>query len=192
MSALYRTLERLLIAISLLLMVGLTTLVVVAVAYRKLGASLSWYDEIAAIMLAWLTYYGAALAALKRAHIGFDGLVLSLPVRLRIPAVLLAEVFVIGFFLVLTWTGWQVVQVLEGSSLISLTWVSQQITQSVIPIGGALFILAELVSLPAYLRQVRDGTMEGHHEIPPEVGITDSSEDPKARREKSSNGEGDR
>ena len=31
--------------------------------YRKAGASLTWYDEIASILLAWVTYYGAALAA---------------------------------------------------------------------------------------------------------------------------------
>ena len=49
------------------LMIVLTGIVVVAVVYRKLGASLSWYDEIASILLAWITYYGAALAALEGA-----------------------------------------------------------------------------------------------------------------------------
>ena len=39
-------------------------IVVVAVVYRKIGHSLVWYDEGASIVLAWLTYYGAALAAL--------------------------------------------------------------------------------------------------------------------------------
>ena len=63
--------QRLLEAIVILLMVTLTTIVLVAVVYRKMGASLSWYDEIASIMLAWLTYYGAALAAVHREHIGF-------------------------------------------------------------------------------------------------------------------------
>lgn len=166
LSSFSRWLERLLVGVSLLLMVGLTALVIIAVVYRKLGASLSWYDEVASIMLAWLTYYGAALAALKRGHIGFDGLLLSLPPRLRISAALLAEVFVVGFFLVMTWTGWQVVEVLQGSSLISLTWVSQQFTQSVIPIGGALFILTELVSLPGYLRSLKDGGEKGDPHAP--------------------------
>ena len=47
-------------------MITLTVMVLVAVFYRKFGASLSWYDEVASIMLAWITYYGAALAALRR------------------------------------------------------------------------------------------------------------------------------
>ena len=55
--------------IVIFLMVVLTLTVVVAVVYRKGGASLSWYDEVASVLLAWLTYYGAALAALSRGHI---------------------------------------------------------------------------------------------------------------------------
>ena len=43
-----RTLEWILIT----LMVTLTTLVIVAVVYRKLGNSLSWYDEVASVVLA--------------------------------------------------------------------------------------------------------------------------------------------
>ena len=38
--------------------------VTLGVIYRSLGASLVWYDEVASILLAWLTFYGAALANL--------------------------------------------------------------------------------------------------------------------------------
>ena len=63
--------ERLLEAIVLVLVGALAVVVVMGVGFRKFGAALVWYDEVASILLAWLTYYGAALAALKRAHIGF-------------------------------------------------------------------------------------------------------------------------
>ena len=76
-------LERLLETVVVLLVLSLTAVVVVAVVYRKAGASLSWYDEVASVLLAWVTYYGAALAALKRQHIGFDGLVHAVPPALR-------------------------------------------------------------------------------------------------------------
>ena len=72
-------LERLLEGVCVLLMVGLAVVVVLAVAYRYGGASLVWYDEVAAIMLVWLTYYGAALAALRRAHLGFPALIEASP-----------------------------------------------------------------------------------------------------------------
>ena len=149
--------ERLLATIVGLLLVTLTVIVVVAVIYRRTGYSLVWYDEVASVLLAWLTYYGAALAALKRAHIGFTGLVDGLQPRLRVAAVLLGEALVIGFFALLAWTGWRVLQVLEGVNLISLPWVPVQLTQSVIPVGAALFIIAQLLSLPEVLRRAREG-----------------------------------
>lgn len=155
MSTLRVGLERFLVLVVALLMVGMVLVVVVAVVYRKSGASLVWYDEIASIMLAWLTYYGAALAALKRAHIGVPGLLESAPPRLRLVLFALAEVFVFGFFALLAWTGYVVLLVLEGDNLVSLPAVSTQYTQSVIPIGAVLFILAEALSIPAQWRRLQ-------------------------------------
>lgn len=155
MSTLRAGLERLLALVVTLLMIAMVVVVVVAVVYRKSGASLVWYDEIASIMLAWLTYYGAALAALKRAHIGLPGFVASAPPGLKLVLFVLAEVFVLGFFSLLAWTGYEVLLVLEGDNLVSLPEVSTQYTQSVIPIGAALFILAEVLSIPEQWRRLK-------------------------------------
>ncbi len=149
-----RGLERLLEVTVIVLIVTLTIVVVVAVVYRKLGDSLAWYDEVASIMLAWLTYYGACLAALKRAHIGFDGIVRAVPRAWRLAFVVVAETCVIGFFAMLAWTGWVVLLVLAGDTLVSLPEISVQITQSVIPIGAALFIVCQLLSLPGHWRDL--------------------------------------
>lgn len=150
-------LERVLEAWMVIMIVAMTAVVVLAVIWRKSGASFIWYDEVAAIILAWITYYGAALAALKRAHIGFDGLLLALPMRWRMLAVVVSETLVFLFFIILAWTGWQVLGVLQGMSLVSLPWVPVQFTQSVIPIGAVLFIICEALSLPEYLALVRSG-----------------------------------
>ena len=165
-------LERLLEAILIFLMITLTVVVVVAVIYRKAGASLAWYDEVASVMLAWVTYYGAALAALKRRHIGFDGLVLALPAQWQLAAVIVAELCVYAFFLLLAWTGWVVLRVLEGDTLVSLPEVSVQLTQSVIPIGAVLFLICETLSLPAHWRRVRAGISHEHPPIEPDDGAT--------------------
>lgn len=150
--------ERLLETIVIFLMVSMVVVVVLGVVYRKAGASLVWYDEIASIMLAWLTYYGAALAALKRAHIGVPALVDHAPPRLRVWLVILSEVFVFGFFILLAWVGYEVVLVLKGDYLVSLPEISTQFTQSVIPIGAVLFVIAEALSLPEVLRKARATT----------------------------------
>lgn len=145
--------ERLLETITVFLIISLAVVVVLGVIYRWSGASLSWYDEIASVQLAWLTYYGASLAALKRAHIGVPGLIAVVPPLFRVPLVLLAEAVVIGFFLILAWYGYIVLVVLEGDTLISLPWISTQVTQSVIPIGAVLFIIAELLNMPQIIRE---------------------------------------
>ena len=71
MTTLTSIFKRALEGVSLGLLVTLAVIVVLAVIYRTLGSSLIWYDEIASVLLAWLTYFGSALAALKRAHLGF-------------------------------------------------------------------------------------------------------------------------
>jgi TRAP-type C4-dicarboxylate transport system permease small subunit len=160
------TFDKTLTAFVITLLAGLALVVLLGVACRKLGISLVWYDEGASIMLAWLTYYGSALAALKRAHIGFPGLINAMPPRWRVPAVLLGEVAVTGFFGLLTWFGVEVLQILQGDTMVSLPWVPTRFTQSVIPVGGALFIVAQLLSLPEVLQQARGAGIEDHEQKP--------------------------
>ncbi len=143
------------------LMILLTVIVMLAVIYRKFGSSLVWYDEVASVLMAWITYYGAALAALRRQHIGFDGVLLRLPPKARLVAVLVGEAVVIGFFALLAWMGIKVLAVIGDEGRISLPWVPATFTQSVIPISAMLFIICELLSLPEYLRKIMAG--EGGH-----------------------------
>jgi len=150
--------RKLLEGLVLFLMAALAVVVVMAVAFRKAGASLVWYDEVASILLAWLTYYGAALAALHRAHIGMPTLVDRLTGATRTAVVLMGEACVLGFFVVLTWAGVRVLSVLGGTTLVSLPWVPAAVAQSVIPIGAVLFIVAQLLSLPDVLRGTTLGT----------------------------------
>ena len=169
MNRLANVLAQLLEWFLILLMVGLTAIVVISVIYRKLDASLSWYDEVASIALAWITYYGGALAVLHRKHIGFDSLLLAIPMPVRLYTAVFAELVFLAFFILLAWAGWEVLLVLEGDTLVSLRWVSVQLTQSVIPVGALLFIVCELLSAPVYLRMVAAGVSAEHAEIEAEI-----------------------
>jgi TRAP-type C4-dicarboxylate transport system permease small subunit len=149
------------------LMIALAVVVVMAVIFRKAGASLVWYDEVAAIMLAWLTYYGAALAALRRAHLGFPGVFDASPPAVRMAMLVVSETLVIGFFVLLAWYGWEVIVILAGDTLTSLPWVPVSLTQSVIPIGAALIALAELSTIPERWREIRAAARSAQHEETP-------------------------
>jgi TRAP-type C4-dicarboxylate transport system permease small subunit len=169
MTSLRKGFERVLEIVVMLLLSVLCVIVLVGVAFRTAGSALVWYDEVASVLLAWLTYYGSALAALKRAHIGFPGFVNSLPRAQRQALFVLAEAFVIAFFTMLAWVGWQVFEVLQGDTLVTLDWVSMQLAQSVIPVGAVLFVLAELVSLPEAWRAVSAGPVHAEPALSPDT-----------------------
>lgn len=152
-AAFRRVLAGFLEAVVLVLMASLAALVLAAVGFRKAGAALVWYDEVASVLLAWLTYYGAALAALHRAHIGFPALVRSLPLPFYRAALVVREVLVSAFLVLLAWAGLQVHAVLEGTTLVSLPAVPAAVAYSVIPIGAVLFLLAELSSCAGAWRE---------------------------------------
>lgn len=56
-------------------MIVLSITVLLGVCFRWAGHSLVWYDEIAGIQLAWITYFGSAYASLKGLHIGMPTLI---------------------------------------------------------------------------------------------------------------------
>ncbi len=141
----------------IVLMAALAIEVTAGVVFRTIGMSLAWYDEVAAILLAWLTYYGSALAAVKRGHISCPELVAILPPALRLPLALLAEVLVFGFFILLAYTGWSILEVLATDHLVSLPEISVNYVQSVIPISAALILIGEALNLPAVIAEARHG-----------------------------------
>jgi TRAP-type C4-dicarboxylate transport system permease small subunit len=146
--------EKLFEWISAVLLVVLAVEVLAGIAFRAAGHPLAWYDEVASVLLAWVTYYGSALAALKRAHIGFPGLANALPRGGRTVALIVREIAVIGFFVLLAIFGVHVLQLLGGETLVTVD-VPVRVTQSVIPIGAVLFIIAELLNLPGQIAWAR-------------------------------------
>ena len=168
MNRLARAVDQLLVWFILFQMIALTAVVIFAVVARITGNSVSWYDEIAAIQLSWLTYYGGAT---RLCTVGILGLILFVEnIHANAGyAVIFAESVVIGFFLLLAYTGYQVLVVLEGEYLVSLTWIPVQFTQSVIPIGASLFVLCEALSFPNYFEKCCAGISLEHAEIEEEV-----------------------
>ena len=138
-----RALEWLVIALMTVLAVEVTA----GVVFRYLGHALIWYDEMASVLLAWLTFYGAALASVKRAHIGCPELLDAMGWRARRAFNIAAELVVIAFFVLLGWVGASVLPILATDALVSLPWIPMSIVQSVIPVSAALIVVAEVLHL---------------------------------------------
>jgi TRAP-type C4-dicarboxylate transport system permease small subunit len=146
-----RALEWLVAALMIVLAVEVTA----GVVFRTLGYPLGWYDEIASALLAWLTFYGSALASVRRAHIGCPELVEQAPPRLRRALQLAAQLLVIAFFALLAWVGASIMPVLATDALVSLPQIPMSLVQSVIPISATLIVIAETMHLATLLRQAR-------------------------------------
>lgn len=155
MLKLRRLYESILEWIVIALMTVLAVEVTVGVVFRTIGHSLVWYDEVASILLAWLTFYGSAYAAARRGHISCPELVALMPPGPRLAVTIVVEALVIGFFALLGVIGWQVLEVLATDTLVSLPSVPVSYAQSVIPISAVLIIVAELLTLPEALAWAR-------------------------------------
>lgn len=163
-------LQRALETITIGLLISLAGVVLSAVVARKVfNSSFVWYDEVASVMLAWITFYGAAYAALRRRHLGFEGLILACPLPLRLALFAFGELVVYAVFGVLAYAGWFILEVMGSETLVSLPWVPLWFTQSVVPVGAGLFILAQLLSTPDAVRRLIKGTSAEDEEIAEEI-----------------------
>ena len=122
--------------IMFVMMIALAVTVVVGVIYRWSGNALIWYDEVASVQLAWLTYYGSAYAALKGAHIGVPSILKSFPIPLRKVFFVVSKIIIYSFFALMTYYGLIVMKLIHGETLTTLEWVPQSLVQSVIPVGS--------------------------------------------------------
>jgi len=147
--------ERFLEWICIALMVALAAEVVTGVVFRYSGHSLVWYDEVATILLAWVTFYGSALAVLKHAHMGVPEVVRMLPPGARVAAAVVAQLCTMAFFVLLAWAGLAVLEVLASDRLVSLPEVSVAVANSVIPISAVLFVVGQLLVFPEVLHEAR-------------------------------------
>lgn len=153
---------------SIFILMALTSLVIAGVAFRYLGSALIWYDEVAIVLLAWLTFSGAALAALRRAHLGFSGLLLALPLGVRYACFVLAEAIVYVFLFTMIYAGWRVLDIFGDEALVALP-IPLSVTQSILPIGLAAYAVAQMLSTPRELERIRSNTDSETEEIMEEL-----------------------
>jgi TRAP-type C4-dicarboxylate transport system permease small subunit len=165
LSLIEKALLRVVETIGLALLLALTFAVIYSTTMRYFGASPSWYDELASVLLAWLTYFGATYAVFMRAHMGFGGLVTALPRRLAVALTLVSECLVLVFFGLIAWFGYQVLAVAAYDSLLSIRWLTLDIVQAVIPLTAVLMIIGTLLTMPRALRDAAAGVDAEHAEI---------------------------
>ena len=144
-----RSLEVLLMA-----MVAALTLTVLGGVFTRfcLGSQAEYTDELARVLLVWVSMVGAALAFGVKAHLGVDFFVNKLHPEARktlsvlvqaVTAVLAVAVFIVG--------GWGLAMGQMGQQLPTLP-VSRGLVYISIPLGGVLICLFALENLVEIIR----------------------------------------
>jgi TRAP-type C4-dicarboxylate transport system permease small subunit len=157
--------ERFLEWVAIVLMITLAVEVTAGVVFRYSGYSLVWYDEVACILLAWVTYYGSALAVLKRAHLGVPEIVRLMPTGMRVAATVLAQLCTLAFFVLVAWTGFAIMEILSTDYMVSIPEVSVAWANSVIPASAVLIVIGQLLVFPEVLEEARRGHIEKAEEL---------------------------
>ena len=151
------------------LIVILAIIVLLAVGFRYSGNSLIWYDEVAVLLLAWITFSGAALAVLRDAHLGFNGLMYGLPTVPRMVLFWLVEAIFFAIFAIVLWAGWTILGIFGNETMTTLRFVPRTVVQGILPVSAALILLGRGLTLPKRMALVREGvdpeTREIQHEI---------------------------
>ena len=133
---------------AMLLLFLMVVLVCLGVFFRYvLGASLAWYDEFASYLLVWLTFYGAVVASYHGRHIAFEMVVDRFMRNTRRIVEAVAELFVLGFQIVLFYYGWLLTQKMGDETAVSLVWIKMGWVYSVLPITGGVMLLISVERL---------------------------------------------
>jgi len=149
-------LDRIVGGVLALILGAMTVLVFVSVVLRYiLNSPVTWSEELASLLFAWLTFVGAYVGFRTHSHIQIDTVTMFLPVGLRsaIRRIVTAGVLmVLGIFI------WQ------GFSLVMTTWslefpameISRGYLYLSLPLGACMMLVAVLVSS----RRAADGRSE--------------------------------
>lgn len=138
------------------LLVAMTAVVFIQVFFRYvLDAALPWPEEVARILIVWLSFLGAYMAMREKKHIGFGVLVEQFPRRLQAAVNLIGRVFIVLFLLVVVKEGSgfvrEHVDIPMPYTDVSTGWM----VYSVFPVAGGLMLFQSLLDICEALRGLR-------------------------------------
>jgi TRAP-type C4-dicarboxylate transport system permease small subunit len=139
-------LDRIVGGLLALILGGMTILVFASVTLRYVfNNPVTWSEELASLLFAWVTFVGAYVGFRSRSHISIDTLVIFLPPAVRHRVARFVDVCVLLLLALFLW---------EGTSLTLTTWslefpaleISRGYLYLAIPVGAVLMAFGMLES----------------------------------------------
>jgi TRAP-type C4-dicarboxylate transport system permease small subunit len=130
---------------------------------KFLAKSIGGADELAGYALAIGTVWGLGAALIDRAHIRIDSLYVRFPLALRVILDLLGLILFVGFFAMVAWHGWGVMEQswTSGSRSQSAIETPTVIPQAIWMMGLAAFLASGLLLLADATLRVARGDLQG-------------------------------
>lgn len=125
---------------------AMTSIVFVSIVFRYVvDRPLSWSEELASLLFAWVTFLGAYVGFRTRSHIAIDTLVTFLPAGLRAGIARGVDLLTLGVLGLFVW---------QGIALCRATWslefpaleISRGYLYLALPVGALLMIVATLTA----------------------------------------------
>lgn len=152
--------------LNLILIVSVALLVLdvlLGVASRYLwGAQVKWTEELATILLIWVSFLGAAAAFEARAHLGIDFLTARFSPAARRKTEVVAHLCTIGFVVVAFLLGGSILvrQALIHRNILPALQISDVIMYLPLPISGIFIVIYEIANLAADWKRQEPGEKE--------------------------------
>ena len=162
------------------LVLAAAVLIGIDVVLRKfLALSIGGADELAGYALAIGTAWSLGAALLDRGHIRIDSLYVLFPTRLRLALDFVGLILFVGFFGLIAWHGWNVVEQSwsAGSRSQSALQTPTVIPQAIWFVGLVLFIAVGIVLLVYALRLAARGEVAA---VAAAIGTRSAQEDVEA------------
>ena len=130
---------------------------------KFLATSIGGADELAGYALAIGTVWGLGAALLDRAHIRIDSLYVNFPILPRVALDLVSVALFVGFFAMIAWHGWGVVEQswIAGSRSQSALETPTVIPQALWFVGLVVFIISGALIFLRTLTTALRGDLEG-------------------------------
>ncbi len=125
-----------------MILAAMTIIVFTQVFFRYvLNSPLSWPEEVARLMIVWLTFLGGYMALREKKHIGFNLLVKKLSPQVQQIIIIVGKVLIIVFLLVMIKEGVLFVRKFANVPMPYTQFPIGKVAYTVFPISGVLMLL---------------------------------------------------
>jgi TRAP-type C4-dicarboxylate transport system permease small subunit len=148
---LWKTIE---VGVGLLLMIGLLYVGTLQILVRYAPAGTlyaSWTEELARLMVVWMTFWGAAVVQRSGGHMSVSLLYDALPKGGRKVIRIAGDMVILIVLALLVTEGWRIAYLQIGQTTITLD-ISIAAFAYAVPVGGSLMLLFVLLDIVARLR----------------------------------------